>query len=75
MTITTAHSGDRTMKLAPLARPYCERGLHAHDIEIIGYGIRIVRAIGSSRPRSSSAFREVGQARSDLNRCEACCGR
>ena len=42
MTITTAHSGDRTIKLAPC--PYCERGLHAHDIEIIGDGIRSVCA-------------------------------
>ena len=44
MTITTAHSGDRTIKLAPLACPYCEHGLHAHDIEIIGDGIPIVCA-------------------------------
>ena len=44
MTITTAHSGDRTIKLAPLFCPYCERGLHAHDIEIIGDDISIVCA-------------------------------
>jgi hypothetical protein len=41
---TIAYHGDRMIKLARLACPYCLHGLHAHDVEVIGDDLRIVCA-------------------------------
>jgi hypothetical protein len=40
---STAYTDTRTIKLAPLACPYCHHGLQAHDVEPLGDGeVRIV---------------------------------
>jgi len=35
---TAAYSGDCIVRAAPLSCPYCQRGLRAHDVEVIGSG-------------------------------------
>lgn len=40
---TAAYIDGRTIRVAPLACPHCQHGLHAHDFEVIdGNNIRAV---------------------------------
>jgi hypothetical protein len=43
-TTSAAYPRDRIIRTARLACVYCQRGIRAHDVEVIGGGLRIVCA-------------------------------